>query len=166
MQQVDWQMGRLLRIVFDRRLYALILFRSGARYVRERLGISERKARALVALERQSWSAPALGEAYRAGTLSWLRALTVLPVASDETAAAWVTRAQEVTVRRLSDEVEWALAIRVPFDPVAPPTPGAALPEADRQVCAGSARRPLSSVMALAEPAVRADRANRELGLS
>src|SRR4029077_10914286 len=114
MQQIDWQMGRLLRIVFARRLYLLMLFRSGARYVRERLGISERKARALVALERQSWNAPALGEAYRAGTLSWLRALTVLPGASENMAAAGVTRAGEVTVRRLADEVEWALASRVP----------------------------------------------------
>jgi len=95
MQQIDWQTGRLLRIVCDRRLYALMLFRSAARYVRERLGISERKARALVALKRQSWNAPELGEAYRAGTLSWLRALTVLPVASETMAAAWVNRAQE-----------------------------------------------------------------------
>src|SRR5205085_7374585 len=31
MQQIDRQMGRLLRIVFDRRLYTLMLFRSGAR---------------------------------------------------------------------------------------------------------------------------------------
>ena len=139
MQQVDWQMGRLLRVVFDRRLHTLMLFRSGARYVRERLGISERKARALVALERQSWNAPALGEAYRAGTLSWLRALLVLPVASEKTAPAWVTRAQEATIRRLSDEVEWALASRVPFDPVAPPETGRTLIDPDRQVCAPEA---------------------------
>ena len=137
MQQIDWQMGRLLRIFLDRRLYLLMLFRSGARYVRERLGISERKARALVALERQSWAAPALGEAYRSGALSWLRALAVLPVASEETAAAWVTRAQDVTIRRLYDEVEWALAIRVPFDPVAPPPLDAVLPRPDRQMGAG-----------------------------
>lgn len=112
-----------------------MLFRSGARYVRERLGLSERKARALVALERQSWNAPALGEAYRAGTLSWLRALNLVPVTSERTAAAWVERAQEVTIRRLSDEVEWALGSRVPFDPVAPPPEGAPL-DGERQMCA------------------------------
>ena len=136
MQRSDWQIGRLLRIVFDRRLYLLMGFRSAARYVHERLGLSERKARALVALERQSWRAPALGEAYRAGTVSWLRALTVLPVASEKTAAAWVERAQEVTMRRLSDEIEWALASRIPCDAVAPPPPGAAL-DVERQMCAG-----------------------------
>src|SRR2546427_11211975 len=111
MQQVDWQMGRLLRVFLDRRLYRLMLFPSAARYLRERLALSARKARALVALERKTWEAPALGDAYRAGELSWVCALAVLPVVRESTSPGWVTRAREVTVRRLLDEVEWALVV-------------------------------------------------------
>ena len=135
-QRIDWQMGRLLRVFLDRRLFRVMGFPSAARYLRERLGLSERKARALVALERRTWEAPGLGEAYRAGTLSWVRALTLLPVIGEKTASAWIARAEEVTVRRLADEVEWALVAREPFDPIAPPPPGAALDMPDRQTCA------------------------------
>ena len=79
LHRIEWQIGRLLRVFLDRRLYRLMCFPSAARYLTERLGISARKARALVALERKTWEAPALGEAYRAGALSALQALTVLP---------------------------------------------------------------------------------------
>jgi len=134
-QRIDWQTGRLLRVFLDRRLYRLMGFSSAGRYLAERLGSSTRKARALVALERKSWQAPAFGEAYRAGDLSWVRALTVSPIVTEDTAAAWVSRAQEVTVRRLSDEVEWALCGRDGLAPVAPPTSrGDARPVAN--VCA------------------------------
>jgi hypothetical protein len=136
LHRVDWQMGRLLRVFLDRRLYRLIRFPSAARYLTERLGISARKARALVALERKTWEAPALGEAYRDGALSALQALTVLPVIAERTAAQWVTRAQEVTLRRLSDEVEWALTLRDGLTPIAPPPPRASLAIAERQMCA------------------------------
>ena len=126
-QRIDWQTGRLLRVFLDRRLFRLIGFASANRYVTERLGRSARKARALVALERTSWQAPALGDAYRTGDLSWVRALTVLPIITEGTAAAWISRAREVTVRRLSDEVEWALCGRDGVTPVAPPPAGTAL---------------------------------------
>jgi hypothetical protein len=109
MQQIDWQTGRLLRVFFDRRLYRAFGYRSAAHYTRERLGLSPRKARALVALERRTWEAPALDEAYRHGAISAVRALILLPVVRESTAAAWVERAAAVTVRRLADEVEWAL---------------------------------------------------------
>jgi len=111
-RRVDWQLGRLLRVFLDRRLYRLMEFPSVERYVTERLGLSARKARALVALERKTWQADAFGTAYRAGELSWVRALTVLPIMAEPTAAAWVERAGAVPVRRLADEVEWALTVR------------------------------------------------------
>ena len=63
-----------------------------------------------------------------------MRALTVSPIVTEDTAAAWVGRAQEVTVRRLNDEVEWALAGRDGLAPVAPPPAGATLDE--WQTCA------------------------------
>src|SRR5205807_8299436 len=107
MQRIDWQMGVLLRTFFDLRLHRAFGFPSASRYVTERLGLSARKARALVALERGLRRTPALGAAYRGGAVSWLRALTVLPVAA--AAAAWAARPGEVTPRRLVAEVEWAL---------------------------------------------------------
>ena len=126
-QRIDWQTGRLLRVFLDRRLYRLMGFSSAGRYLIERLGSSARKARALVALERKTWQAPALGDAYRAGDLSWVRAFTLVPIVTQATAAAWISRAQEVTVRRLGDEVEWALCGRDGVTPVAPPPAGATL---------------------------------------
>jgi hypothetical protein len=89
-----------------------------------------RKARALIAIERKTWHAPELGEAYREGRLSWVRALTLLPVVGECAAAAWVARAGQVTVRRLEAEVEWALDVRdagPSWKPLTPPPPGADL---------------------------------------
>src|SRR5207244_9938811 len=48
MHRIDWQMGRLLRVFLDRRLYRLMLFPTAARHLTERLGIATRRARALV----------------------------------------------------------------------------------------------------------------------
>src|SRR2546422_5254352 len=127
-QRIDWQMGRLLRTFFALRLHRLMGFPSAAAYARERLGLSPRKARALVALERKTWEAPALLAPYREGELSWLRALAIAPVVREETAAAWIARAQAVTVRRLVDEVEWVVERRAAGgSPAAggPPPPGA-----------------------------------------
>src|SRR5207244_8497483 len=60
MQRIDWQIGRLLRLFIELRLHRFFGLPSSARYVRERLGLSTRKARALVALERRTWHVPAL----------------------------------------------------------------------------------------------------------
>jgi hypothetical protein len=128
-------------------------FRSASRYLRERLGLSERKARALVAVERRTWSAPAFGEAYRSGQLSWGRARTLLPGVTEHTAAAWASRAQAVSVRRLADEVEWALADGLPGAPVMPPPLGLRLDMLQRQTCARSEWEPTSSDLAFRAPA-------------
>ncbi|HLY36452.1 MAG TPA: HNH endonuclease signature motif containing protein [Candidatus Binatia bacterium] len=134
MQRTDWQMGRLLRLFLDRRLFRLMWFPSAERYLRERLGLSPRKARALVALERKTWTAPGLAEAYRDGALSWVRAQTLLPVLTEHTAAAWIDRAQSVTVRRLADEVDWALVVRDGVEPIDPPPAGSSLEPSERQM--------------------------------
>jgi hypothetical protein len=129
-QRIDWQMGRLLRVFVDRRLHRAFGFPSAARYLRERLGISPRKGRALVALERKTWQAPGLGEAYRNGALSWVRAQALLPVVGEHNVDAWLARAREVTVRRLDDEVDWALVM----DAAQPPPPAASLDVPERQM--------------------------------
>src|SRR5205823_12439495 len=97
MQRIDWQMGVLLRTFFDLRLHRAFGFPSASRYVAERLGLSARKARALVALARRLRRTPALGAAYREGAVSWLRALTILPVAAADDDR--VVRARVVTPR-------------------------------------------------------------------
>src|SRR5438445_9965983 len=156
-QRIDWQMGRLLRTFFALRLHRLMGFPSAAAYARERLGLSPRKARALVALERKTWEAPALLAAYREGQLSWLRALMLLPVLSEENAPAWIGRAQAVTVRRLVDEVEWVVerqaAAGVPAAASGPPPPGAALVVAERQMRAHQAGPRLDGQIGFYAPA-------------
>src|SRR5437667_185040 len=132
MQRIDWQMGVLLRTFFDLRLHRAFGFPSASRYVAERLGLSARKARALIALERGLRRTPVLAAAYRGGTVSWLRALTVLPVATTDD--AWVARAGEVTLRRLVAEVEWALDRRDAGLPPAPPPPDATLAPVEWQM--------------------------------
>jgi hypothetical protein len=149
MQQVDWQMGRLLRVFLDRRLHRVFGYPSAARYLRERLGLSARKVRALVVLERRCWEAPALGDAYRAGTISAVRALIVLPVTRESTAAAWLARATAVTVRRLADEVEWALAAGED----APPPADAPLVLTERQMRARPAWEVQDTEVAFTAPA-------------
>ena len=117
------RIGRLLRIVVDHHLYRAHGFTSLADYVRERLGISVRKAWALLKVERSTRRADAFARAYDEGAISWVRALTLLPVVDRANAAAWVARADAVTVRRLADEVSWVLEARdvcgtgVPLDP-------------------------------------------------
>jgi len=137
LQRVDFQMGRLLHLLFARRLHRRLGFPTAARYTQERLGLSARKARALVVLDRRSAALPALAAAYRQGEVSWLRALSLLLVADEGSVAAWVARAQAVTVRRLVDEVEWTLAVRDTCgEAPGPPPLGTRLVRPQRQVCA------------------------------
>jgi hypothetical protein len=122
LQRVDFQTGRLLVLVADLRVYRSFGLASLRDYVRERLGFSLRKARALIALDRRAREHPVLAEAYRDGSVSLTKAMALLPVLSRETAGGWVARAQEVTARRLVDLVEWALeAQEADGRPIAPP---------------------------------------------
>jgi hypothetical protein len=69
-------------------------------------------------------------DAYRTGRISHLQALTLLPVVHEKHAAAWVARAGAVTLRRLADEVAWALDVQdtaVAWAPAAPPPANARL---------------------------------------
>jgi hypothetical protein len=87
-------------------------------FARERLGMSPRKARALLRLERAGDACPALRRAFREGRLSWVQAQVLAPllVASAEEdlswCEVWVEFAAEVSVRALEDAVADALAAR------------------------------------------------------
>jgi hypothetical protein len=89
---------------------------SMAVFARERLGMSPRKARALLRLERVGAMCPELRAAFRDGTLSWLQAQILAPLllvdSAGEWRTAWVGFAQRVTVRRLDEAVGRALALR------------------------------------------------------
>jgi hypothetical protein len=89
-------------------------FRSLDAYARERLGLSPRKARALLRLERACALSPALREAWRAGAITGSQAQLLVPLVlapgSEPFHPGWTARAAEVTVRRLEDDVEHALA--------------------------------------------------------
>jgi hypothetical protein len=94
--------------------------RTLAGLARERLGMSPRKARALLRLERVCEACPELRRAWRDGSISWVQAQLLAPLligGGDEAAApgwraAWLGFARRVTVRRLDEVVDRALALR------------------------------------------------------
>ncbi len=95
----------------------------------ERAGMSPRKVRALVRLDRAGDRCPALREAFRDGRLSWVQAHALVGLLSlPETAPlrdAWVAWAVRVTVRRLHDDVDAALeACARGGSPAPPDDPG------------------------------------------
>jgi hypothetical protein len=109
-QRIDGQLGHLLNTFCRARLYRELGYSTAPSYVRERLGLCPRKARGLLALTRAGTAgSAALIVAYREGDISWLRALTLMPIVDALNAPAWLQRAREVTLRRLRDEVDWAL---------------------------------------------------------
>ncbi len=164
LQRIDFQTGRLLRLVAEMRLHRAFGCPTFPDYVRERLGFSLRRARALVSLDRRLATLPVLASAYRDGRLSLARALVLLPVLHPATEAEWVERAQEVTVRRLGDLVDWALEVAEPDHPLPPPPAEATLvlPDLDPvQMCARGCDAEVAfagpaSVVALFRAAVRA----------
>ncbi len=106
-------------------------FRSLDAYARERLGMSPREAHALLRLERACALAPVIGDAWREGRLTCSKAHTLVPIVlapgSEPWHAAWIERAAEVTVRRLEDDVELALATDALDPTLLPGLPAAGL---------------------------------------
>ncbi len=144
LRTVDCQLGSVLATVHRRGLHRRSGFRSLAEYVRDRFGIAPRTARALMAAERATAACTALRNAYFAGDLSRLQTLTLAPAvvgAPENVAAAWVARARCVTLRRLTDEVAWALTQRDAGDGRAvgsPPRDARAHDDAERHSGAGA----------------------------
>jgi len=83
-------------------------------YAGDRLGMAPSRAKALLAIERACEVSPALRAGWREGRLSWSQAQELLPLVrlghAERWMEAWGARAQEVTVRRLRDDVEAAVA--------------------------------------------------------
>ncbi|HXC52890.1 MAG TPA: HNH endonuclease signature motif containing protein [Candidatus Limnocylindrales bacterium] len=109
-QRIDCELGGLLVLALERRIHRAFGFTRFADYVEDRLDFCARKAWLLIAIERQAAShSGELASAYREGRLSYLAVSALLPVTGSRHDAAWIARAQAVTLRRLEDEVEWAL---------------------------------------------------------
>ncbi len=91
----------------------------------ELLGVSPRKARALVRLDRVGEREPTLREAFQEARLSWVQANALVGLLSlPETApfrAGWVTWAERVTVRQLHQDVDAALEAAARGEPPCPP---------------------------------------------
>jgi hypothetical protein len=121
-QRLDAEIAPLLRHVSAKehawrsRPYSL------AAFARERLGMSPRKARALLRLERVGELCPDLRAAFRDGALSWVQAQILAPLllidAEGGWRAAWCRFAAQVTVRRLEEVVGRALALREAGSPL------------------------------------------------
>ncbi len=115
-QRLEADLGPLLRQVSSPEYEWKGAFTSLGTLARERLGMSPRKVRALLQVERAGDLCPALGSAYRDGRLSWFQAqLLVRLLARDAEGAwreRWVAFAQQVSARRLEEAVEAALVCR------------------------------------------------------
>jgi hypothetical protein len=104
LQQVDFEIGRVLRQVLERKLYRELGFERFERYVEERLDLSPRTARRLVRLARAEHTTPAVASAFRAGRITLLQAEVLLRGGSAE-ARERLEMALRVTLRRLEEEV-------------------------------------------------------------
>jgi hypothetical protein len=101
LQHVDFEIGRILRQVVERKLDRELGFESFARYVHERLDLSPRTARRLVRLARAEHRAPAVASAFREGRITLLQAEVLLRGEQPEA----LELALRVTLRRLEEEV-------------------------------------------------------------
>jgi hypothetical protein len=113
-QRFEAAMGPLLIEVAAGRRYRDGGHASLDAFAREALGMAPRKAQALLRLERVATVCPPLRKAYRTGRLSWVQAHVLVPLLMLEHAfpwrAAWAAHAQHVSVRRLEDDVDRAIA--------------------------------------------------------
>jgi len=114
-QRLDARVGPLLALAWDHWVHRALGYPTREAYARERLGMDPTRARALVRLERAAVLSEPFARAYRTGALSSVKAGILVPlVASDPLGRFmkdWVAWAKRVTVRRLRDDVEWALAL-------------------------------------------------------
>ena len=113
-QRLEAEMGPLLLEVARGRLHRELGFPNLDRFANEALGMAPRKAQALLRLERAGAVCPPLRAAYREGRLSWVQAHVLVPLLMLEPVfpwrETWVDHAQRVSVRRLEDDVDRAIA--------------------------------------------------------
>jgi hypothetical protein len=104
-QSIAWRLGRLLRPFRDAALHRELGFSSLEDWCRESLGISPRRVRYLVSLDRSLRALPLLADAYRRGLVSWCQVRHLVRVVRPSTQTRWIRYARQVTVRRLEEAV-------------------------------------------------------------
>jgi hypothetical protein len=152
-QRVDAELAPLLRRAFEARNHRSAGFSRFDSWARECLGLSPRKARALLRLDRAAAKCPPLSEAFASARVSWVQAQVLLPLLSfpeaAEFRAPWVSWTEQVSVRRLQENVDAALLLleteRETF------LAGGGLPE--RQTCAHATRPAEDAPPAASTPA-------------
>jgi hypothetical protein len=72
------------------------------------LGISPRRARYLISLDRRIRRLPQIADAYRRGTISWCQVRHLFRIAIPETERRWIHYARQVTLRRLEETIAQA----------------------------------------------------------
>jgi hypothetical protein len=164
-RSLDARLSPLLAIVWSRPVYRALGHLTCEAYARERLGMDSTRARALVRLEHTAVLDPDFARAWRAGALSWVKAGILAPLVRADPLGLfmgeWIAWAQRVTVRRLSDDVEHALAV-AETDPSSFRRDGGLPPDArhrETDAAAGPAHDPSRPVSGVDAPG-----ANREIG--
>jgi len=114
-RRLDARVGPLLVRVWERWAHRALGYATREAYARERLGMDPTRARALVRLERTAGVSPAFASAVRSGVLSCVKASALEPLVFADPLGRfveqWIDWAGRITVRRLRDDVERALAL-------------------------------------------------------
>ena len=104
-QSLAWRQGRLLAAVASSDLYRELGYDTLGDWCRSVLGMSPRRARYLVSLDRRLDRIPLVADAYRRGLVSWCQARLLVRAARVGTESRWIRFARRVTVRHLEDVV-------------------------------------------------------------
>jgi hypothetical protein len=107
--QRDWDelVGHLGYIIVSVGLWRDLGFADVGHYTTERLGMSERAFEQRVWLERRLWELPDVRQAMRDGKIGYAQARVIATCDEDE-AAAWIEKAQHMTVITLQRAIEAA----------------------------------------------------------
>jgi hypothetical protein len=149
-RRLDAVVGPLLAAIRRTPASRLLGYATIEDYAHERLGMDATRARALVRIEQVARRCRELRRAYRAGTLSLVQAQALTPVLVTDVdgrfAARWVRWAEQVTVRRLRDDVASAMAMLQTDPQTWRATGGLPADEsgADRETCAPPSAIPAS----------------------
>lgn len=107
-QSLAWRQGRLLAVLASHRLHEELGAESLGEWCEVTLGMSSRRARYLISLDRRIMRLPQIGDAYRRGLISWCQARQLVRIAAPETEQRWIRYARQVTVRRLEESIAQA----------------------------------------------------------
>jgi hypothetical protein len=111
-QRQDAILAEHLRAVARRRGYREAGFTSLEEYANDRFGLSPRTLYCLLALHRALEALPALRRAFLAGRVTASQAVLIGSVANVLSMERWIGRAEQVTLRRLQDEVGFVRHLR------------------------------------------------------